>query len=230
MEQALDLIRELQKQFPIKRSPMKLRLLIPENHAASFLEKLETWNTCIESKEVSGNQLSVVCQIEPGYFRDCDALVRDCKGRLDVLSVSVHKEGDVSVDEYNDDVDASMRNYQVSQLQGDKSPSHVKRLAESMSKTTLADNDSSLSGSLITRQEGPSGEPVITQEERRQQQCTTCNAGVGDAKQYRDHFKSDWHKHNLKRKMKQLPPLSPEECLVDREVVDVKKDLNDYSF
>lgn len=40
-QQALDLIRELQKQFPIKRSPMRLRLVVPENQEPSLLNKFE---------------------------------------------------------------------------------------------------------------------------------------------------------------------------------------------
>lgn len=227
-QQALELIRELQKHFPIKRSPMRLRLIIPEIQEANFLQKLQTWNPCIVSKEVSGNQLSMVCQIEPVYFRDCDGLVRDCKGRLEILSVPVHKEEDVRVHEH-DDEKALTGNLHDMEPGRSEPESQVKRLAESMKKTKLGDDSSSKGKLGAGKGAGVEGTPV-NQEEKRQQKCTTCNANVGDAKQYRDHFKSDWHKHNLKRKMKQLPPLSAEECLVDREVIDVGKDLGDYSF
>ncbi|GLJ55781.1 hypothetical protein SUGI_1197780 [Cryptomeria japonica] len=188
-QQALDLIRELQKQFPIKRSPMRLRLVVPENQEHSLLNKFDTWNPSIESKEVSSNQIFVVFQIEPAYFRDCDALVRECKGRLEILSMSTHKDEDVRVE--------------------------------------YADNSSG--GNSHTSQEAASGGAKIIQEEKRQQRCATCNAIVGEAKQYRDHFKSDWHKHNLKRKLKQLPPLSAEECLADTELIEVQNDIHDYS-
>lgn len=228
-QQALDLIRELQKQFPLKRSPMRLRLIIPEIQEANFLQKLQTWNPCIVSKEVSGNQLSMVCQIEPGHYRDCDGLVRDCKGRLEILPVPVHKEEDVRHE--RGDEETLTGNLDNVEQGRNESKSQVKRLAESMNNTTLGDNSSS-NGKLGTgKGAGVEGTPLpVNQEEKRQQKCTTCNANVGDAKQYRDHFKSDWHKHNLKRKMEQLPPLSAEECLVDREVIDVRKDLGDYSF
>lgn len=231
-QQALDLIRELQKHFPIKRSPMRLRLVIPEIQEANFLQKIQTWNPCIVSKEVSGNQLSMVCQIEPGYFRDCDAIVRDCKGRLEILSAPVHKEEDVEEDVRvlgDNNQEALTENIHNLELGRSESESQIKRLAKSMNNATVGDNSSS--NAKLGTGKGPGVEgTAINQEEKRQQKCTTCNASVGDAKQYRDHFKSDWHKHNLKRKMKQLPPLSPEECLVDREVIDVQKDLGDYSF
>lgn len=58
--QALEVIHELQKQFPIKRSPMRLRLTVPEQEVSALLEKLTTWNASIVSKDPSGNQLSIV--------------------------------------------------------------------------------------------------------------------------------------------------------------------------
>lgn len=58
--QALEVIRELQKHFPIKRSPMRLRLTVPGHAFSSVSEKLNEWKSSIVSKEESGNQLSVV--------------------------------------------------------------------------------------------------------------------------------------------------------------------------
>lgn len=61
--QALEVIRELQKHFPIKRSPMRLRVNVAEQKYSSFLEKLDAWSATILSKDESGSQLSVVSQI-----------------------------------------------------------------------------------------------------------------------------------------------------------------------
>lgn len=61
--------------------------------------------------------------------------------------------------------------------------------------------------------------------------CSTCHTFVGEAKQYREHCKSDWHKHNLKRKTRKLPPLTAaEECMGEIDMDDSKADLKDYSF
>ncbi|KAJ4917305.1 Ribosome maturation protein Sdo1/SBDS protein [Raphanus sativus] len=72
VQPALDVFRVLQKHFPIKRSPMRLRLTVP------------------------------VCEMEPGLFRECDSLVRNMQGRLKILAVSVHAEGDTSMDHYDE--------------------------------------------------------------------------------------------------------------------------------
>lgn len=69
--QALEVIHELQKHFPIKRSPMRLRLTVPEQEVSALLEKLTAWNASIVSKDPSGNQLSIVSlnsQVFPSYM------------------------------------------------------------------------------------------------------------------------------------------------------------------
>lgn len=58
--QALDVIRELQKHFPIKRSPMRLRLTVPVQNFASLLDKLKEWDSSLVSKDESGTQMSTV--------------------------------------------------------------------------------------------------------------------------------------------------------------------------
>lgn len=203
-KQALEVIRELQKHFPIKRSPMRLRLIVSEKSYPSLLEKLNTWNANIISKDESGDQPSIVFEIEPGLFRECDTLKRTLQGRLEILDVSVHVEGDAQVDQF-DDVDDFLP-------RSSKESEYVAQLGVSIQKHTIST-------------ETESGE-----EQVKQNRCSTCDAAVGDTRQYREHFKSEWHKHNLKRKTRQLPPLPADECTTDMEVGDLKADLKEYSF
>lgn len=204
-KQALEVIRELQKHFPIKRSPMKLRLTVTEQKLSSLLDKLTPWGATILSKDEAENQLSVICELDPGFFRECDALLRNLQGRLEILAVSVHWEGETSVDNYDDHHD-------------DMSTKIPKETTDSINKLT----------ERIQKQSISTEKP---EEEVKQNKCGTCNAIVGDSKQYRDHFKSEWHKHNLRRKTRQLPPISAEECMADMEIGDLHAaDLKDYSF
>ncbi len=78
----------------------------------------------------------------------------------------------------------------------------------------------------LSLQTGETTQALTTKEKK--QRCTTCDAEVGDAAKYRQHFKSEWHKHNLKRKVKQLPPVSSEEWMLDTEIVGETNDLNEY--
>ncbi|GAB4831571.1 hypothetical protein Ancab_005583 [Ancistrocladus abbreviatus] len=205
-KQALDLIRELQKHFPIKRSPMRLRITIPGENFASLLEKLNSWSANITTKDETASQLSVICEMEPGFFRDCDALVRNFQGRLEILAVSVHADGDTRVDHYDDNHEDTLPSLP------EESKDSVLQLSERMQKQSLSTSTANADGSV------------------KQNKCSTCNAVVVDAKQYREHFKSEWHKHNLKRKTRNLPPLTAEECLADMVLVDSKEDLKEYSF
>ncbi|KAJ4700855.1 ribosome maturation protein SBDS-like [Melia azedarach] len=204
-KQALEVIRELQKHFPIKRSPMRVRLTFPAQNSSSLVEKLNGWNANIVSKDDSGSQISLVCEMEPGLFRDCEGLLRSLQGRLEILAVSVHAEGDTSVDHYDD-------HENVPSNPPKESADDVLKLSEKIEKQSLSSGSGSAEGEV------------------KQNKCSTCNAYVGDSKQYREHFKSDWHKHNLKRKTRQLPPLTAEECLADMELDDSKADLKEYSF
>ncbi|EHA8591984.1 putative ribosome maturation protein SBDS [Cocos nucifera] len=130
--------------------------------------------------------------------------MRNLQGRLELLAVSVHVEGDAHVDEYDD--------------------------AEDLPSKSTKESDSLVQISERLQKQKISTQTGSGQEEAKQNRCSTCDAVVGDAKQYREHFKSEWHKHNLRRKTKQLPPLTAEECLADMEVGDVKADLKEYSF
>ncbi|XP_056686389.1 uncharacterized protein [Spinacia oleracea] len=58
-KQALDVIHRLVKKFPIKRSPMRLRLTVGEKNFSTILEKLGTWNGEIVTMDESGTQFSV---------------------------------------------------------------------------------------------------------------------------------------------------------------------------
>ncbi|KAG6509453.1 ribosome maturation protein SBDS-like [Zingiber officinale] len=202
-KQALEVIRELQNHFPIKRSPMRLRLVVPEKRFSTLMEKLSDWNANITSKDESGNEPSIVCELEPGFFRDCDAMMRNLQGRLEILAVSVHTEGDAHVSQYDTEEFISSSS---------KDLDAVVQLGERLHEQEISAGDSR------------------GQEQAKQIRCNTCDAALGDARQYREHFKSDWHKHNLKRKTRQLPPLTAEECLADLELGDSQGDLKEYSF
>ncbi|RAL37157.1 hypothetical protein DM860_004079 [Cuscuta australis] len=208
-KQALDVIHELQKHYPIKRAPMRLRLTIPVHHSTSISDKLKDWNVGVISREEAGSHLSILCEIEPHFFRDCDALVRNSQGRLEIIATNIHVEGNTFVDHFDD--------------HEDEPPS----LSEKMQKQTISSETENPKGERKVNNPAKSGG---LEGETKQNKCSTCNAVMGDPKEYREHFKSEWHKHNLRRKTKQLPPLTAEECMSDVALHDSKADLKEYSF
>ena len=47
--------------------------------------------------------------------------------------------------------------------------------------------------------------------------CITCSVAFREATDQRDHYKTDWHRYNLKRKVAEMPPVS-EKAFKDRMV------------
>ncbi|XP_014492101.1 ribosome maturation protein SBDS [Vigna radiata var. radiata] len=206
-KQALELIQELQKHFPIKRCPLRIRATAPQDQLPNLLEKLKEWNATVISKEGSSAQLSVVFEMEPGLYKDChDFVMNKMHGRFEVLAHSLYVEGDTHVDQYNDyeDMPAPLPK---------ETHDSVVELNEKLQKQTIS-----------------STSRPTTEGQQKQNKCNTCNVSFDDSKLYRDHHKSEWHKHNMKRKTRQLPPLTEEECMADMELGDSKSDLKDYSF
>ncbi|CAN8302663.1 unnamed protein product [Cochlearia groenlandica] len=212
-KQALDVIRELQKHFPIKRSPMRLRLTVPLQSFPPLLEKIKEWDGSVVSKDESGTQMSTVCEMEPSLYRECNSLVRSMQGKLEILAVSVHAEGDTSMDQYDEHDDMTWQAMKpLLPIEADA----VVELGKKMEKQEMMGTTSNI------KKEGGG--------EAKETKCSTCDAFVGFAKQYREHFKSDWHKHNLKRKTRKLPPISADECSAEIDMDDSRDDLKDYSF
>lgn len=53
--------------------------------------------------------------------------------------------------------------------------------------------------------------------------CLNCNVKFRDADAQRDHYKTDWHRYNLKRRVAELPPVTAEEFqrrIIQQRTVD----------
>jgi len=47
-------------------------------------------------------------------------------------------------------------------------------------------------------------------EGEHQYKCLTCGVAFTDLEQLREHYKTDWHRYNLKRKVAAMPPVTLE--------------------
>jgi len=85
------------------------------------------------------------------------------------------------------------------------------------------------------------GEPIPLSSDRTESPatpsglltCMTCRVGFRDGDLQREHYKSDWHRYNLKRKIVQLPPVTVEnfaERVAAQEALqaDSNKDTSQY--
>jgi ribosome maturation protein SDO1 len=201
-EQALKVIKKLMECFPIKRAPLRVRFTAPKPKFPGLMEKVIEWNAIVISKDESVNPPSVVCEIEPSLLHSCEERLRDVQGRVEVLSVSAHAEGGSSVDLHD--------NVEELQTVPAKETDGVSQISETMQKRSISTENQDGQG-------------------KQQRRCKECDVLVED-KLYREHCKSGWHKHNYTRHKNGLPPLSQEECMVEMELADSKRDLKDYDF
>jgi ribosome maturation protein SDO1 len=59
--------------------------------------------------------------------------------------------------------------------------------------------------------------------------CNTCLVSFEESKLHREHFKTDWHRINLKRKSKKQPVVSEDECVAILMLEEAEaSDLLDY--
>lgn len=58
--QALELIRELTKHFPIARARMRVKLVLALSKKPTILERLSAWGATTESEEETNDLFSVV--------------------------------------------------------------------------------------------------------------------------------------------------------------------------
>ncbi|XP_066352181.1 uncharacterized protein [Miscanthus floridulus] len=202
-EQALKVIKKLTEHFPIKRAPLRVRFTAPKPNFAGLMEKVGEWNATVISKDESSTQPSIVCEIEPSVLHSCEEQLKDVQGRVEVLSVSAHAESGPSVEQHD--------SVEVPQAAPVKEPEAVAQISETMQKQNIS-----------TESQGNA-------QGKQQRRCKECDVLVED-KLYREHCKSGWHKHNYTRHKNGLPPLSQEECIVEMELADSKKDLKDYDF
>lgn len=143
-----------------------------------------------------------VCQVDPGLYRQCDNLMHEMGGRLEVVSLSVHKDGDEKFDAFDAGESASGRREKIMNLSED--------VVETSGKPQLR----------------------VRQEETsvKVQKCTTCRVSFENSKLYREHFKSDWHKLNLKRKLKGVEPLGESEFEAEKDVLLAVEAVDEFSL
>lgn len=200
-QQAMEAIPLIQKVFPIERAKMRLKLALPKAYHEPFHELVNAENARLERETEADEGTAFTVLIDPGSFRKFDTFVHkqsNGKGKLEVLSLAVVQEGvsDVHV------------------LEKDLKSLGLRP------KSELQDKD---------REGHDTAEPVKTSSStgtkgNASKRCATCGAAFEDVGKYREHFKSEWHKHNLKRKLKGLPPISEDEIENDPLIQEERQD------
>ncbi|CAI5534676.1 unnamed protein product [Closterium sp. Naga37s-1] len=270
-QQALDLIRQLSQRFPITRARMELRLVLPSTALPSVQAELQQMGALmrsqaqpVDSAQNAPAQVSMVCQIEPGRFREVDSLMQRVRGRLEVRAAAVQQEGDLSFDSLDESeatvAGTAMTAHGGGAAAGAAEDRGAQAVRDPLQRGTEAvgrgggragaggggaGRDAELLVDAATRGLGgvavsdgvtvgggaAGGSSAGGKVSGRQQRCSTCGDGAtfDDTKLFREHMKSDWHKHNMRRKVRGMPPVSAVEWEADTSLfADEAHDLHEY--
>lgn len=199
-QQALEVIKKLQAHIPIARAKMKIQVTLPLAGAKKIKSALlKEGAEIIEEKWSEPTRL--VLLINPGSYRVVDALVEENGGdngvgSLEVIELNNHKEGEDNIDD---------------------------ELSQKTDRLVLSDRRAAAPTPLPVQTATTSGGGAAGGEaEKKSRQCSTCGGDFGaDMARYREHFRSEWHRYNLKVKSKKMATVSEDEFnLLDPE--DVK--------
>ncbi|CAK4079365.1 unnamed protein product [Aphanomyces euteiches] len=187
-QQALEVINRLQDHMPITRAKMKVQVSISARDAKAMKTYLEQHNAAILEQKGGVDVVKLICLIDPGSYRGLDAFVndpqvQDASRSLEVIELSVHEEGEHSIDA---EILKKTERLGLSSDDALAKPPQTPSLSSAPAPVAAPAPSGSTSG----------GRP-----------CSTCGGGFADTAQYREHFRSEWHRYNLKLKAKRRPAI-----------------------
>jgi ribosome maturation protein SDO1 len=218
----------------IERARMKVRLTVPvlttgdvdgmKGHIMSFFQALSA-DIVLDLAMVVENLVVIEVVTDPGFFRQIEeeSKSRFPESSIEVISLSVIGEGKSSsamaggVDE--DEDDAGVRKSRKIFLPGSASGATFspQSSSTSMSKSlitsdlTEATTSSARGTGMLVRR--------VSQPGVRGASCNACSIDFTSMDELKAHHRLDWHRFNLKRKVKQLVPVN----LVEYEGMNVKE-------
>ncbi|RHY90363.1 hypothetical protein DYB35_009784 [Aphanomyces astaci] len=176
-QQALEVISKLQDHMPITRAKMKVQVSVPAKDGKAMKKYLEQHNAAVLEQKGTSDVLRLICLIDPGAYRGLDAFVLN--------------DGD--------NVDGS-RSLEVLELSCHEQGEHSIDAEISKKTERLGLNADAPSVAPPLPSTTPSAAPAPVGRP-----CSTCGGAFVDTALYRQHFRSEWHRYNLKLKAKKRP-------------------------
>jgi len=212
-KQALMLIKELPKVLPLERAKMKIKFIC--NCKTKAEEMKETMQTEFEEdksdeklsildkeQEIENSQVELVYLILPRLIRD--------------LTKLCNKDDGVSIE--------IVEHYVYSRLVSEQEEEEAKKLYEETREKRLKEEaeEEKVGTQIIVSSNFEDSKATLQAEPGSQKEgeikCTTCiDASFETKEEFKDHYKSEWHLENTKRKMNCNPKLSHKDYLLWKE-------------
>ncbi|KAE8911328.1 hypothetical protein PF005_g12475 [Phytophthora fragariae] len=181
-QQALELIKKLPEHIPLARAKMKIQVTTPASGAQAI--KAGLLKEEAEIVEQTGSEtVRMVVLITPGSYRIVNSLVQEHTGGQGSLEVIDLKSHQEGEHTIDDEISQK-----------------TERLG--------------ISSAPVAAAPAPVPVPAVAAggEAKKARPCSACGGDFSaDMSKYREHFRSEWHRYNLKRKSKKQPVISEEE-------------------
>lgn len=220
-QQALDVIRHLQKAIPIERVRLQIRVDAPADMVdeieAALLTDVPGAEHCSTARAASMSSITLL--IEPAAYRVVEAAVEKLGGRRAAVTVLAHvaPRATGSSSTSGDAASASgVGDAAVAVTTASHGP--VAAAAEAASvglgSTYVAGEKASPASAAATAAETGTGTATISATSGAAFACRKCaGAWFTTREAYREHFRCDWHRVNLKRGMRKQAPWSEAQWL-----------------
>jgi ribosome maturation protein SDO1 len=196
-KQALKAIEALCAELPesFARAKMRLRIICPSGLIETIKTKLASEHSAeIESEIVEeGRSCAITFVCDPSHYRQLDSLT--ITHAADGVALQI-----VTATVLNDDADI---------LSG------ATMMQPTPSGAAVPSPQAKSGYSAGAAPQGPAPKASIApggeQPKPKGMRCSNCDAIFEDVACYRSHCKSEWHNFNLKRKVKNMPPVTEDE-------------------
>lgn len=204
-QQALKCIGQLAQKIPIKKYKMKVNIYIPSNNTRTFQSLIIdhfkipilnqiTVNGNSNTEDEEKKIIIYTCIIEPSQFRPIELYLED----------NMYRNAEI-LDRTVMDIDSATTTTTSTQ----PPPPSPSTTSTTTTETTSSSSIPSLPHAIKSKPpQQPAAEDVRPVGKFI---CKSCNVGFDNKDRHREHFKTDFHRYNLKRKTKGLEPIDEKE-------------------
>eukprot|EP01138_Halocafeteria_seosinensis_P002383 gb/GECG01002440.1/.p1 GENE.gb/GECG01002440.1/~~gb/GECG01002440.1/.p1 ORF type:complete len:366 (+),score=54.86 gb/GECG01002440.1/:1-1098(+) len=194
-QQALELIPRLKEVMAIRRSQMRVRFCVPSKVKDDVLDLLRRDDAEIEHENDNKASIFFQLKIDPGTYRKLQECVdkygaENCA--LEVLELSIQQDASTG------DTHRYVSGQDPEQL----------REGSSQSNPRHGDSSGGAVGEETKTAAGASSKVVQPTSVGK---CNTCGINFENKEQQKAHYRDQWHRFNLKRKMKGVSPIEDAE-------------------
>lgn len=238
-QQALKAVELLKRSLPIERAQMTVRVTVPAPEGKAMRSLLlDTMRASLDGESHFGDAYSVDATLEPGFYKQLEAEVASRargRGTVEVMALAVltddMADGDgvggsgAGGDDGADGLAAGVGRMGMNEA-GVASSGHGGSSAASGSGVGTSAAGSGLDATTAASRGTGMMVRRVTQPGRRLA-CGACASSFDSSEEHREHHRSDWHRFNLKRKMKALEPVTAE-AFAALPAKEVKAFIEDY--